>query len=135
MNRYREKAQRTAVRLIENPPVLLRVAGRASTRVLHFASRLSSETREDMGSIIRLTRAWANGRYREIPKASLLAVVGALVYFLMPLDIIPDPILALGFLDDVVVLRYAMRYARRDLDAFLAWEADQKTPEQPPESV
>jgi len=48
------------------------------------------------------------------------------VYFLMPLDAIPDPIIALGFLDDLVVLRYALRHARKDLDAFLAWEKQQQ---------
>lgn len=125
MNRYQAKAVDTANQLVNKPSVLMRVAGRAAARLLRFANRLGVGSREDFGTLVRLARAYANGSYRAMPKSSLLALVGALVYFLMPLDAIPDPILVLGFLDDVVVLRYALRHARKDLDAFLAWEAKQ----------
>lgn len=126
MNRYQEKATQTANHLVEKPSVLMRVASRAAARLLRFANRLGVGSREDFGTLIRLARAYANGSYRAMPKSSLLALVGALVYFLMPLDAIPDPIIALGFLDDIVVLRYALRHARKDLNNFLTWETTQQ---------
>lgn len=136
MNRYRKKAQRVAERLLQRPLILLRMTGRASTKLVQTAGRLGGVNSENIDTLIRLTRAWGIGDYREVPKASLAALVGALVYFLMPLDAIPDPILALGFLDDIAVLRYALKYARKDLDAFKEWEAQQDAlnPSAPPAS-
>lgn len=122
MNRYREQANKSAAQLVERPDVLVRMSKRASGRLLAMTGRLGKGTIANLGVLIRLTRDWGRGRYRVIPKKSLLALVGALVYFLMPLDAIPDPILGLGFLDDMAVLGYAMRYARKDLDDFVEWE-------------
>lgn len=124
MNRHRARATASAEQLVERPAVLLRVAQRAGERLLKAGGRLGKHGVSDLSILVRLARAWGRGDYRVMPRKSLLALVGALVYFLMPLDAIPDPILGLGFLDDLAVLGYAMRYARKDLEAFETWEAD-----------
>jgi uncharacterized membrane protein YkvA (DUF1232 family) len=42
------------------------------------------------------------------PNKSKRIIAGALIYFLFPIDIIPDPIPFLGFSDDFIVLAMAM---------------------------
>lgn len=133
MPTYREKAQQVASNLLNNPSVLLRMAGRAGARLGKFSSRVTAGNRRDIATLVRLVSAWAKGEYRDIPKSSLLAITGALVYFLMPLDAIPDPIVALGLLDDMAVIGYAIQYGKKDLDAFCDWEAErQSNPNAPP---
>jgi uncharacterized membrane protein YkvA (DUF1232 family) len=55
----------------------------------------------------------------------LLTITGALVYFLMPLDAIPDPIVALGLIDDVAVISRTLKLTRTDLDRYQQWRNEQ----------
>lgn len=49
-------------------------------------------------------------------------VVGALLYFVVPLDLIPDALGAMGFVDDVSVISAAVESVRTELQRFRAWE-------------
>lgn len=73
-------------------------------------------------SFFRLIRAYANGSYRHISTQSLLMIVAAVVYFVSPIDLIPDFILGLGLIDDATVLAWTIRACAADLASFLAWE-------------
>ena len=43
-----------------------------------------------------------------VPKSLKLKVLGALGYFILPLDFIPDVLLGLGFTDDLAALAWAL---------------------------
>ncbi len=73
---------------------------------------------------IRLLRAFASGSYREIPWSSLALLVTAVVYFVMPIDLIPDFIVGFGFVDDSALLGWTLNTLKKELDAFLEWEAE-----------
>jgi len=73
-------------------------------------------------AMIRLIRAYHTGAYREIPARSLLIVISAMIYFVSPLDVIPDWIPVLGYIDDALVVGLALKTVRADLDAFMEWE-------------
>ena len=70
-----------------------------------------------------MIKAYANGSYRMIPWESMLLLVAAVVYLLMPIDLIPDFIAGLGLLDDVALLGWVMKSVSDELDAFTEWEA------------
>ena len=48
-----------------------------------------------------------------VPRSLKLKVLGALGYFILPLDIIPDFILGLGFTDDLAALAWALFTLRK----------------------
>jgi uncharacterized membrane protein YkvA (DUF1232 family) len=52
---------------------------------------------------------------RETPHAVRAALLGALAYFILPADSIPDLVPALGFTDDAVVLAAAIKYVSRHI--------------------
>ncbi|MCP4979441.1 MAG: DUF1232 domain-containing protein [Gammaproteobacteria bacterium] len=81
----------------------------------------------------RLLRAYANGRYRDIPWSSLVSIIASILYFVMPLDLIPDFILGLGFIDDAVLLGWIVNSVRCDIDDFVEWE--KSNPSQEPEDA
>ena len=45
-----------------------------------------------------------------------------MIYFVSPLDVIPDSIPVLGYIDDALVVGLALKTVRADLDAFMEWE-------------
>ena len=48
-----------------------------------------------------------------VPRSLKLKVLGALGYFILPLDFIPDVILGLGFTDDLAALAWALFTMRK----------------------
>ncbi|MCQ4259047.1 YkvA family protein [Stutzerimonas stutzeri] len=100
------------------PVVLLAVARKRSAK----GGGLIKGLREDLGLLQALCVAWWRGEYRAISKPALVAVVAGLLYFLSPLDAIPDWIPGLGFVDDLAVLAWVMRKWADELQAFRAWK-------------
>ena len=80
-------------------------------------------------SVIALTRmlkSWMQGDYKNISTKSIIAVVAALIYFVNPLDLIPDFIPIIGQLDDIFVLGYLIKMLNKEIERFMAWEMQQK---------
>lgn len=84
--------------------------------------------KEDLRLLSALCLAWVKGEYRQVSTQALLMAVAALLYFLAPLDAIPDWLVGMGFVDDLAVLAWVMRTWQGELDAFRAWREVQ-TPE------
>lgn len=82
--------------------------------------------REDLQLLLGLCMAWWRGEYRTIGTQALLSVVAGLLYFLTPLDAVPDWLLGVGLLDDLAVLAWVLRTWRGELDAYRAWRAAQE---------
>jgi uncharacterized membrane protein YkvA (DUF1232 family) len=51
----------------------------------------------------------------------LIAIVAALIYFVTPLDVIPDAVPGAGFLDDAVVAGAVVKWCQDDIDKFMIW--------------
>jgi uncharacterized membrane protein YkvA (DUF1232 family) len=99
------------------------------SRLLRSAERKAYRDRSRMGemwetlqALLRLLAAWAQGRYKVVPWRTLAFAIAGILYFLDPLDLIPDPIPFLGYLDDAGVLALVVRAIQKDIDRFMAWE-------------
>jgi uncharacterized membrane protein YkvA (DUF1232 family) len=79
----------------------------------------------DARTLVRLVRAYAAGRYRDVAIEDLLLVLAGMVYLVSPLDLIPDLIAGVGLVDDLVVLRFVVRSVPDVLGRFRAWEERQ----------
>jgi uncharacterized membrane protein YkvA (DUF1232 family) len=82
--------------------------------------------KDDLLAFARLIRAWGRNDYRDVSRKTILAVVGAVLYFVSPIDAIPDFIPVAGLADDVAVVAAVVRAVRGDLERFRAWEAAQE---------
>jgi len=77
-------------------------------------------------AIIRLTRAYFNRQYTDVPWPTIVLVIAALIYFVSPLDFIPDFIPVIGLTDDAVVIAFVVKQIKADLEKFMAWEISQQ---------
>ena len=85
-------------------------------------SGFESERRE-LTDFVDLLRAWVRGEYADIAPGSKILVVAALLYFVAPLDLVPDVLLGLGFADDFAVLAYVYGIVHKEIDDFREWRA------------
>jgi len=88
----------------------------------------------DLTALFRLLGAWAKGRYTQAPWRTIVLAIGAVVYFVNPIDLIPDFIPAAGFVDDAAVLTLVFRAIRGDVEKFLTWERGQAAKPKRPKS-
>lgn len=72
--------------------------------------------------LLSLAGDYSQGKYTTIPKRSIIAIIGALLYFLSPLDFIPDFVLGLGFIDDIYVITLVYKQVIKDLEAYSSWK-------------
>lgn len=121
-------ARRRALDYVKNPKKLNRLLDQAWKKTENRRGQLA-EVWDSLQACLRLLRAWASGTYRQIPWDSLVAIAAAVIYFVMPLDLIPDFILSLGLIDDVALLSWILASVKTDVDRFIAWEnTDSKQP-------
>jgi uncharacterized membrane protein YkvA (DUF1232 family) len=69
-----------------------------------------------------MLKAWAKGDYRQIPYRSLFMILLSVIYFVSPIDAIPDFLFGLGILDDTALLAFVISQVDKDLEAFKQWE-------------
>ena len=65
--------------------------------------------------------AYCKGEYKDVPMGSMIAIVSALLYFVSPVDIIPDSIPVLGYADDAAVIALCWKMVESDVDDYIAW--------------
>ncbi|MGB2338228.1 MAG: YkvA family protein [Alcanivorax sp.] len=120
VNPFRVEARRRAGRILRSATATRWLVQAVFNRSDRFKARLG-DAFADLILLASLLRDWVTGRYRTVPWGTLLTITGALVYFLMPLDAIPDPIVALGLLDDIAVISRTLKLTRTDLDRYQQW--------------
>ena len=73
-----------------------------------------------------MVRAYVMKEYTEIPLGSIVAVTAALLYFLSPIDIIPDTIPGVGLVDDAAVIGICLKLVNDDLLDYKKWRAQRE---------
>ena len=81
-----------------------------------------AEVFNDLKLLLSLVRDYISGAYRDIPYGSIIAAVAGILYFLSPIDFIPDFIPGIGLIDDVFVLGLVLKQIHSDLLKYEAWK-------------
>jgi uncharacterized membrane protein YkvA (DUF1232 family) len=82
----------------------------------------NSEVKQRLLAMTRLFRAYAFGHYRAVPWKTLLMMTAAVIYFVTPVDLVPDLLLGVGFTDDFGILLMVYNAVHIEIDKFLQWE-------------
>ena len=84
-----------------------------------------STAKEKFSILGRLVRAYTAGTYRDIPWRTILMILAALLYFINPIDLLPDMLPVTGLTDDFGVLLWVYNTVSKEVDKFLTWEKSQ----------
>jgi uncharacterized membrane protein YkvA (DUF1232 family) len=123
-NQFFRLALAQATRLAGKPGRLLQLVAQLFHRLYKMdRSQLSiNGLTERLQTLGRLVTSYARGHYREIPIKTLIKIIAALIYFLNPIDLVPDAIVGIGLIDDLAVLTWVYKSAQDELDSFIEWE-------------
>ena len=120
-------ALKKAVGIASDPQKISNLIGSVSDKMsdMDENKKRVSEFFDKVRTLLRMLMAYINGNYREIPWKSLIMIIGALIYFLMPLDVIPDFVPLGGFADDISLIFLVFASVNEDIEAFLEYERGQ----------
>ena len=123
-NTFFTAALRKASLMTGKPGRLVMLAARLTSRLgkVDWKQVKAAEVKSKFKVFGRLVRAYGTGEYRQIPWKTLLLIVAAIIYFINPVDLLPDLIPVLGFTDDFGILLWVYQSVSGEIDKFLAWE-------------
>lgn len=70
---------------------------------------------------VPMTRDVMQGRYRPVPWKAFALLALALAYLVMPFDLIPDFLVIIGVLDDVIIVSWLLSRVDHELAAYRRW--------------
>ncbi|MEH7084880.1 YkvA family protein [Neobacillus drentensis] len=97
--------------------------------LLNKAIKIANEKKGSLGEVweklqlfFELVKAYSKGEYKNVSPSTILTVIGTLLYFVSPLDLVPDFIIGLGILDDAALIGFTVKKISTELDAFSKWK-------------
>jgi uncharacterized membrane protein YkvA (DUF1232 family) len=76
----------------------------------------------DIKLMIGLIKDYTVGNYKEVPWDTIAAITGAIVYFISPIDLIPDFLPFIGYIDDALIITLALEFSSNDLAKYKKWK-------------
>ncbi|GGE20600.1 YkvA family protein [Psychroflexus salis] len=74
--------------------------------------------------LFQLLKDYKNKRYKQTPWLSIAAIVFVLLYILNPLDLIPDFIPFVGYIDDASVIAVTYKMINSDIENYQIWKKE-----------
>lgn len=118
LGQFRNKA----TKLLYNVEKTKETLQRALDKALNNEGAMS-EVFHDLKLMLLLVKDYITGRYRGIPFGSIIAVMASILYFLSPIDFIPDFLLGFGLVDDVFVIGLILKQIHNDLQKYEKWKS------------
>lgn len=68
-----------------------------------------------------LINSYIRGQYMDVPIGTIIGVIGVVMYFVLPIDAVPDFVPGVGYLDDAAVASGSLYLIKGDLDEYMRW--------------
>ncbi len=123
-NKFFEKAKSKANTLLNNNDRLSQLFSNTKEKLadIRLNELKNSNFSRRVTVLIRMVKAYTRGTYKEISVANIVLMIAALIYFVTPLDLIPDFIPITGLIDDFAVVVWVYNKVQEEIDKFIDWE-------------
>ena len=72
-------------------------------------------------TMVSLIKSYIKKEYTEIPLGTIIAIISAAIYFLAPVDLIPDVFPGAGYIDDAAVVTACLALVGNDIEEYKKW--------------
>lgn len=123
-NKFFKKAKEKASSVLNNNDRLKQLFANSTEKLgaVNLENFKGSKFVDRIRVLIRMVKAYKRGEYRNVKLQNILLIVAALVYFVTPLDLIPDFIPITGLVDDFTVIVWVYNKVQQEIDKFMEWE-------------
>ncbi|OEJ14412.1 hypothetical protein BFL38_06170 [Brachyspira hampsonii] len=94
------------------------------------SSRHLSKFLDKIQLMVDMIGDYVNGNYKDVPWKSLSAIAGALIYLILPLDVLPDLFPIIGLLDDAFIIGLCIKCFSTDLQKYKVWKYSESDAEE-----
>ncbi len=128
-NTSHKKSKKAIAGIINNPKRLKSLLGASVKKIQELQKDKDGlkKLKQTVPMFNKMIRAFISGKYKRLPWKSLLLIAAGLVYFVSPIDIIPDFIPVLGYLDDMTIILWIANAIREDVENYQEWESTYAT--------
>ncbi|MEH7118845.1 YkvA family protein [Neobacillus vireti] len=127
IEKEQNKYMNNAKEFLGNPQkikeLLHKVISKATERKGHLG-----DAWENLHLFADLVKAYSKGEYKQVQPSTVVTIIGALLYFVSPIDLVPDFIIGLGLFDDAAVIAFTLKKLSKELDHFKQWKSAQTIP-------
>jgi uncharacterized membrane protein YkvA (DUF1232 family) len=114
-----EKGYASAEKLLGDRDALERFLQRLEKKLRKLP--LAGNALASIPVLASLIRSYTKKEYTDIPIGSIIAIISALIYFVSPIDFIPDFIPGVGHVDDTVVIAACLKLVESDVEEYIKW--------------
>ena len=123
-NRFFRKAKERALHILRDKEKLksLMKMSKEKLKDVKLDNIKDSKFVDRVKVILRMVKAYVTGAYRDVQIQNIVLLVGALVYFVTPIDLIADFIPITGYVDDFTVIALVYAKLKEEIDRYILWE-------------
>ena len=71
--------------------------------------------------MVRLVNSYSKNEYTDISKGKLAIIISALIYLISPIDLIPDILPIIGWIDDAMIVSVCIKHTGPEIEKYLQW--------------
>lgn len=117
--------QRKADTYIDNPSKIKSLLIKAVSKAEHNKHlAIINKLWDKIHLLFSLIKDWLSGSYKDISRSAILLILAGLLYFVSPLDLLPDWLVGLGFVDDVTFLALIINQLDKELLKYKSWKKE-----------
>lgn len=124
MQTYFKEAERESGELLNSPEKVEDKLDAATNLIEKIKGGPLFALIEDIGLMVDIVQAYIKKEYREIPYKSIVAILAAIIYVVNPVDVIPDVIPGIGYIDDAFIVSLVMKMVHEDLQDYKIWKGN-----------
>lgn len=123
IDKFSEKAKK----LLDNPEKVSAVLEKAIALCDDLSYlRIIGKHFKEASLVCNMLNDYICKRYTKVPVATVITLLAAVLYFVSPLDIIPDFLPLIGHLDDMIVFGFVTDAAKVDLKKYEKWKNERE---------
>ena len=77
---------------------------------------------EEFKLLMSMVKDYYNKKYTEVPWYIISSIGAALLYVLSPIDLIPDVLPVIGYVDDVAVIAFCLKLVSSEVEKYKVWK-------------
>lgn len=118
-----DKFTKKAKKLIGNPEKVSSILQKAISLCDDLGQiRFVGKYFREASVICNMVNDYISRRYTKVPAATIITFLAAVLYFVSPIDIIPDFIPIIGHMDDMSVFMFVRDAAKVDIKKYKKWK-------------